>query len=277
MVSAGAGQTHAGSGGTRPADASLSPLGCRLRDWNVGAREGGPQSHGRGLVLDLDDTLFPREHFVQSGLMAVARHVQERHGIPAMEAFATMSAARRNGAAGRELQALCDAHALAKDVVPELVAVIRNHRPLLRLPKETVAVLTALRADGWRMVVLTNGLPQVQRAKVLGLGLAPLVDGVIYAEDVVPGGKPAAGAFKAALAKLSLPAGRCVCVGDDPVRDIAGARAMGLRTVWLVTGAAQDGSGAAITSLPTDACITALSQLPEVLSRSGEMVTTDAA
>ena len=37
----------------------------------------------RGLILDLDDTLYPRERFVRSGFAAVARHVAAAHGVPA--------------------------------------------------------------------------------------------------------------------------------------------------------------------------------------------------
>ena len=190
---------------------------------------------GRGLIIDLDDTLYPREQYVQSGLMAVARYVQETREIAAMDAFAVMAEARRQGQAGRELQALCAAFRIPEESLASLVEVFRNHRPLLRLPKETVRTLVALRAAGWRMVVLTNGLPRVQRAKVLSLGVWAFVDDVIYAEEHADGGKPAAAAFRAALSRLALPARSCVCVGDDPACDIAGAVLWTPVIIWLGT------------------------------------------
>jgi len=247
----------AGSRGTRPTGAGLS----------VGSR-----AFRYGLIVDLDDTLYDREQFVHSGLMAVARHVQEHRAVSAMDAFAAMTVARRNGAAGRELQALCARFGWADDEVPPLVDVFREHRPVLRLPGETVRALSQVRADGWRIVVLTNGLPCVQRGKVSALGLGAFVDAVVYADEHAPGGKPARAAFRAALATLSLPADRCVCVGDDPARDIAGAQAMGIRTVWVNAGLEAPSSG-----LEPDAQIASIGDLPLVLAELMEMVKSDAA
>jgi putative hydrolase of the HAD superfamily len=252
-----------------------SPLGCRLGDWSVAAREGvraEPRRRGRGILLDLDDTLYAREEYVQSGLLAVARHVEERVGLPAVDAFRTLTAARREGHRGRELQALCDRHGLDRLTVDELVAVFRTHRPVLRLPRATAAVLARLRADGWLLAIVTNGLPPVQRAKVSALGLAPLVDHVIYAEELAPGGKPARGVFRAALQRMGLPARRCVVVGDDPRCDIGGGRAAGLRTVRLAA------PGATVAPHDeADAVIDTLEALPRVVAYLLDMVTPDAA
>jgi len=216
----------------------------------------------RGAILDLDDTLYPRELFVQSGLMAVARHLEEQRGITAMDAFDTMSAARRDGAHGLELQAMCSQYGLPADLVAELLHVYRTHRPLLTLSRETVSVLARLRADGWRLVILTNGPPAVQRAKVQALGLSRLVDHVVYAEEHDPGGKPAAAVFREALRCLDVPASASICVGDDLVRDIAGARAAGIRTVRLATPGAPGASAA-----DADVTIESLSALPDVAAR----------
>ena len=254
-----------------PAPPVASPLGCRLHDWNVLARESlGRRRRRDGLILDLDDTLYPREQFVQSGLQAVARHVQATRDIPTDDALTVMTAARRQGSAGRELQALCARFSLAAGAIPELVEVFRNHWPALQLPSATAEVLRALRAEGWRMVVLTNGLPRVQRSKVFALGIHAFVDDVIYAEEQTPGGKPSAEAFRAALKRLSLPARRCVCVGDDPLRDIAAARALDIATVWVsayTDAAAPD----------ADAQVDDFVDLPAALAGLKELVEADAA
>jgi putative hydrolase of the HAD superfamily len=258
-----------------------SPLGCRLHDWNTHARESIAKARRRdGLILDLDDTLYPREQFVQSGLMAVARHVEETRGIPARNAFVVMTDCRREGGAGRELQALCAWFGLTPDVIQPLVELFRSHQPALQLPAETAAVLTALKADGWRMVVLTNGLPRVQRAKVYALGLHALVEDVVYAEEHTPGGKPSSEPFRAVLKRLALPARRCICVGDDPIRGIAAARALGMTTVW-VSAHRRAGAVAPGTDDPVapnaDAHIEALVDLPAALVGLKEVMDADAA
>jgi putative hydrolase of the HAD superfamily len=185
----------------------------------------------RGLILDLDDTLYPRASFVRSGFAAVARHVHDEYGVAAADAYAVMTRASARGRAGAELQAVCDRFALPAGIVPALVDVMRTHLPTLVLPADTEATLRQLRARGWAMAILTNGLPSVQFRKVAALGAAAFVDEVIYAEEHAAGGKPAAAPFRAALRALDLGAADCVCVGDDPRNDVQGARALGIATI----------------------------------------------
>ena len=52
----------------------------------------------RAVVLDLDDTLYPEEAYVRSGLRAVAARAQETLGIPAAEAEAELVALFERGA-----------------------------------------------------------------------------------------------------------------------------------------------------------------------------------
>lgn len=284
---------------TRPhmlPDTVLRPLGCELHDWNMAARESLDATR-RGLIVDLDDTLYAREEYVQSGLMAVARALEEARSIAAMEAFSVMASARREQP-GRELQALCAHLAWDEREITPMLETYRSHQPRLRLPRESAQVLRRLRQENWRIVVLTNGLPRVQRAKVAALGVASLVDAVIYAEEHCIGGKPAAAAFRAALGALRVPASRCVCAGDDAVGDVAGAQALGIRTVWVSPGfgiptsapvgatAGRRDSGfeqgrlkAAPTPEPPtpDAQIASIADLPTVLAQLIEMVGTDAA
>jgi putative hydrolase of the HAD superfamily len=202
--------------------------------WEDTAIEGGGSSRGRrGLILDLDDTLYPRERFVMSGFAAVAHHVSVVHGISSELAYNILNRAHDSADRGRELQVLCDRLRLSRDLVPSFVDVFRRHLPSLWLNHEVRQVLHELRASGWRLGVLTNGLPSVQFRKIAALGLTSLVDEIVYAEEHVAGGKPAAAAFKAVLRSLELSAGQCICVGDDLVRDIRGARALGIRTVRM--------------------------------------------
>jgi putative hydrolase of the HAD superfamily len=188
----------------------------------------------RAAIFDLDDTLYEREQFVLSGFAAVADELERRFGLPAPWILATLKRARLRGHAGRELQALCADHGLSESLIPELVEVIRRHEPSLTLGSVATAVIEQLRAEGWRVGVLTNGLPATQRAKVDALGLESRVDAVLYAEEHAPGGKPSRAAFDAALAAVGVPATRTVFIGDDLVNDIHGARGAGLFTLRVV-------------------------------------------
>jgi FMN phosphatase YigB (HAD superfamily) len=64
------------------------------------------------------------------------------------------------------------------------------------------------------------------------------VDAVFCAEEHAPGGKPSRAAFDAALATLGVQAAQTVFIGDDLIRDIAGARHAGMRTIRVANGRA---------------------------------------
>lgn len=192
------------------------------------------QPDARAIVFDLDDTLYPYRAFVRSGFRVVARDVAGPAGLSPAGVYRLLCRASANGMRGRELQALCDARALPPSLVPQLVSAIRDHAPALRLPRESVRVLQALRRS-WRIGILTNGEPAIQRRKVAALGVGALVDVVVYASECGTGaGKPSADAFEAVLDRLGTAPAEAVHVGDDPYADMNGAAAVGMHTIHLV-------------------------------------------
>jgi putative hydrolase of the HAD superfamily len=190
----------------------------------------------RGIAFDLDDTLYPYEHFRISGFGAVARVVEARDGVPALRAFSLLCRARSERS-GREFQSLADELGLPSDRIDRWLDVFRAHAPDILLSQGIAGTLARLRSDGWRIGILTNGDPGTQRRKLAALGLPPLVDACICAEDVARGGKPAAVCFDAVVEALGTSSSRTVYAGNDPFADIRGARHAGLRTIRLRTEA----------------------------------------
>jgi putative hydrolase of the HAD superfamily len=215
----------------------------------------------RAIVFDLDDTLYRYRAFVDGGFRAVARAVELEHHVPAASVLRTLRAARRLGRRGRELQVLCAAHAFDTTTLARLVSELVEHDPALRLPSASARVIDALRPT-WRVGILTNGSPRVQWRKVAALGLHALVDAVVLAEEHgARAGKPDPGAFAAVLRRLGVGPDRAVCVGDNPLADVAGARAAGMFTIHFQprpTHAAVPGA---------DACVRRLSEVPAVADR----------
>lgn len=226
----------------------------------------------RGLIFDLDDTLYPRERFVRSGFAAVANDLQRRHGLPAGLVFKLLSRAFTDGRAGHEFQAVCDELELPRKELPGMLRTFRAHKPNLWLPYESSETLRKLRLEGWRLAVLTNGIPSVQAAKVEALAIAPMVDAVVYAEAIVKGGKPDPAAFHETLDRLEVTAERCVVVGDDPVADVAGARAAGMRAIRVSRPSVRVDATA-----EADIIVNSVADVPKVAGALLEMVTLDAA
>jgi putative hydrolase of the HAD superfamily len=187
----------------------------------------------KAVIFDLDDTLYPYVQHVHSGFAAVATYVDRRFGVPASDAYATLRSAREADTQGEEFQRLCDVYRLNRSIVPDLLREFNGHRPQLWLTHDAASVLSTLRRGGWRLGLLTNGDPAIQKKKVDVLGLAALIDQVVYANEHAAGGKPAREPYVEVLQRLQVGADAAVMVGDDPVNDVDGARAMGLRTIFL--------------------------------------------
>ena len=212
----------------------------------------------RALVFDLDDTLYPERRFALSGFRAVAAHLAAQHGLSCPAAFERL---RREMSAGRRamaFQTLAKEYDLPSQVVEELRHVYRAHKPALKLPAATRAVLREARKT-WKVAVLTNGAPEIQRRKVAVLGLAPLVDAVVYAHEVGEG-KPDPSVFHAACAAVDVAAGASVMTGDNPWCDVDGARRAGLRAIRIRRGIHQHVDAG--ETGPADATVWTIGEVP---------------
>lgn len=187
----------------------------------------------RAIVFDLDDTLYPYHLFVRSGFRVVAQHLADARGLSSRAVMGVVRRSLAGGGSGREVQELCAHFDLPEALVPALVAMIRDHPPRLRLPRASAHVLSTLRQT-WRVGILTNGHPAVQRRKLAALGLAGLVDEALCAAECGdPLGKPSAAVFRTALARLGAEPAQTVFVGDDLRADIDGARAVGMKAIHI--------------------------------------------
>jgi putative hydrolase of the HAD superfamily len=99
---------------------------------------------------------------------------------------------------------------------------------------DTVPVLTRLRERGWRHVVLSNHVPELE-ALVAGLGLGSLLERVL-SSALIGYEKPHPEAFATARSASGHPS-RVWMVGDNPVADVAGAEAAGIDAILVRTAA----------------------------------------
>ena len=214
--------------------------------------------HDRALLFDLDDTLHPLRLFVESGFAAVAAHLEQTMGLDRRDTLLMLKDAATGANRGRELQVLAARFGLAPSIVPDLVQLIRTHTPAIQLPPHSLRMLQMLRPH-WRLGIVTNGIPAVQRRKVEALGLADAVDTIVYAaEHGARGGKPERAPFMAAVRALAVSVDRTVFVGDDEWCDLVGATRVGMRTVFI---SAVEHAG---PSFHADAIVHSLLDVPRV-------------
>ena len=215
----------------------------------------------RALVFDLDDTLYPGQRYLQSAFAAIAAHLARRSGLNRARTVALLGRAlETDGGPGHECDRLITACGLPAEWLPELVAVARAHHPVLRLSVITRRVLATVR-PGWAIGIVTNGRPEVQALKIRALGLGPLVDTVVYASEHGTGlGKPDPQPFLEIARRLDVDRSRIVFVGDNEARDVAGARAVGMRTIRVTTWTRQ--TWASTAQSEADTVVRSLASVP---------------
>lgn len=240
----------------------------------------------RALLFDLDDTLIPERPAIEAGYAAVAERVW---GASSPERISLLwDAARAVWRAGRPTEYTRRVHfglgealhgefvaegeeadalrafvprlrATAFDAVlpaawdgrsPELVDLWKSTRmAALTVFPESVEVLEYWRAR-LPLALVTNGAARLQRAKLAQLGLEEYFAFVVASEDIDVG-KPDPAMFQTALEGLGgLDPADVVMIGNDPGRDIAGARAAAIRPIWVDRGdPAPDGEVQRVTDL----------------------------
>lgn len=96
---------------------------------------------------------------------------------------------------------------------------------------EALSTLQRL-SRSFRLAMITNGAPRVQRLKLEGSGLAEFFDPVVISGELGVG-KPDPSIFRYALEKVGVPAESALMVGNSLTHDVAGAQSAGIRAAWV--------------------------------------------
>jgi putative hydrolase of the HAD superfamily len=137
-------------------------------------------------------------------------------------------------------------------------AVERRKRHIL-FP-EVLSVLSEIRND-YRLGLITNGAPDIQRDKIAGAGIESLFEHIIVSGEVNVG-KPQREIFLIAIERFRANTMNCTMVGDSINRDIGGAKNAGIHSIWVNRYGQENGR-----EIQPDYTIDNLLELPEILCK----------
>jgi FMN phosphatase YigB (HAD superfamily) len=203
---------------------------------------GWPGPPPLGVVVDLDDTLYPQAEYLASAAAAVGAAAQ----LAGLDGAAVHAALQQELAAGSDTGGTIDRALLAVGVpaadlpghVPALVAAFTAHTPSRLTPYPGAEDALRALAAAVPLACLTDGNPVIQAAKLAATGLQPLLPVVVVTDSL--GGravrKPHPAGPVAAAARLGVPPDRLLVIGDRPGKDVAGAAAVGARAIRVRQG-----------------------------------------
>lgn len=175
----------------------------------------------KGVIFDLDDTLYSEKEYIRSGYKAVSDHLGGGYEEKLWQYFEADKPAidellRELGRTNEKNEAL---------------SVYRSHKPDIHLYPGAAETIGELKKRGIRTGIITDGRPEGQRNKIEALGID--ADDVIITDEL--GGpqfrKPCDIAFRIMAVRWRLNPADIVYVGDNPAKDFQAPQQLGMRSI----------------------------------------------
>ena len=189
------------------------------------------------ICFDLDDTLCKEIDYLKSAYREIAEYAAEHcHGcsvpvtVLAHKAYEVMLAAYHEG-----LNAFEELNKFLGLSLPigDYLYIYRNHKPKIALTEDVVQTMDALKAEGVRIGLITDGRSVQQRNKIVSLGLGRWIDEKdMVISEVFGSEKPALANYEYFMKHYP----EChdfTYVGDNPRKDFIAPNALGWQTVCL--------------------------------------------
>ena len=191
----------------------------------------------RAILFDLDDTLYPESEFALSGYRSVAREAAANGECAYDAAFDCMQTAFREEGREAVFPGFLARFPGLRMTLEDMVRVYREHVPEISLFPGYRELLEEL-GKNFRLGIITDGLPAVQRSKVRALGIEKLFEKIVYTWDYgKERQKPHPYPFALMLETLQIPPQSALFVGDNPEKDGMGAIGAGMLYVRVAPSA----------------------------------------
>jgi len=229
----------------------------------------------KGVIFDLDDTLYLEADYVRSGFRAVAEWLDSRQ--PTADCRRQIEQElwtlyRRNPSRvfDRWVERLGTDSCLGltrDELVKRMVEIYRRHKPDIQPCPDVVPAL--VRMSHHQLAILSDGEPERQEQKLAALGIEHLFRHVLFAGHDSEWRKPSSAGFQRLAGLLGLQPLDCVYVADNPAKDFAGPCEIGMRTVRIRRSGGLHERAECAPGFEPEETLSDFRSLPEAIERLG--------
>jgi HAD superfamily hydrolase (TIGR01549 family) len=178
----------------------------------------------KGVIFDLDDTLYNEKEYIRSGFKAVSDYLGGGYENRLWQFF------EADKPAIDELLVELGQESKKQTILD----IYRSHKPDIHLHKDVKKMLKQLRKKGYKIGIITDGRPEGQKNKIDALELEDLIDDVIVTDELggVQFRKPCDLAFRLLVKRWKIYFADVVYVGDNPKKDFQAPHQLGMKTIY---------------------------------------------
>ena len=199
---------------------------CRF-DQSVCIDRGRDTEEIKGVIFDLDDTLYSEKSYIRSGYKKIAEYLT----IPQAEEKLWEYYLKGKPAIDSYLEEISQ---LEKK--EQCLEVYRNQSPDIRLYDGVENLLRSLKDKNIRIGIITDGRIQGQKNKIEALGIEKLVDDIIITDELggVQFRKPNDISFRILQCRWGIPFEQMAYVGDNPEKDFQAPTQLGMKSIYFI-------------------------------------------
>lgn len=195
-------------------------------DQSVCIDEGDNSQPIKGVIFDLDDTLYSEKEYVKSGYKKIAAFLEKE------DAFEKMWNYFQEGKTAID----CYLDEIGKmDKKAECLKIYREQMPDIKLYDGVIELMHTLVDKGIKVGIITDGRPEGQRNKLKALGLDNLVKDIIITDEL--GGtqfrKPNDISFRIMQCRWRMPFENMIYIGDNLKKDFMAPKQLGMQWIWV--------------------------------------------
>lgn len=179
----------------------------------------------RGVIFDLDDTLYSEKEYIRSGYKAVSDYLGGGYENQLWELFESGKQAIDEllGTLGRTNEK------------EDVLRIYRYHKPDIHLYDGVKELINDLKAKRVKIGIITDGRPEGQQSKLDALHLSKMVDDVIITDELggVQFRKPCDISFRIMLTRWRMNPEDVVYIGDNIEKDFQAPQQLGMKSIYF--------------------------------------------